>query len=118
MVGVRSSRVDDLLLGSELRLRKPPGLPKFLHFLSMGRSGETGERNACGALYSTKIVILVLHGVCGLQTVCLQYISLAKMACHFGSSSQGNLRTKGNFLDGSDLALPFRLFLSVAFLAP
>ena len=30
-------------------------------------------------------IILVLHGVCGLQTMCPQYISLAKMACHFGS---------------------------------
>ena len=29
--------------------------------------------------------ILVLHGVCGLQTMCPQYISLAKMGCHFGS---------------------------------
>ena len=28
---------------------------------------------------------LVLHGVCGLQTMCPQYISLAKMGCHFGS---------------------------------
>ena len=39
---------------------------------------------------------LVLHGVCGLQTMCLQYMSLAKMACHFGSSSQGNLRSKAH----------------------
>ena len=28
---------------------------------------------------------LVLHGVCRLQTMCPQYISLAKMGCHFGS---------------------------------
>ena len=28
---------------------------------------------------------LILHGVCGLQTMCPQYISLAKMGCHFGS---------------------------------
>ena len=31
------------------------------------------------------IITLVLHGVCGLQTMCPQYISLAKMGCHFGS---------------------------------
>ena len=28
---------------------------------------------------------LILHGVCGLQTMCPQYISLAKLGCHFGS---------------------------------
>ena len=40
----------DLLWVLELHLRKPSGLPKFLRFLSVGCSGETGERKACGAL--------------------------------------------------------------------
>ena len=43
---VLSSHVNDirldLLWGLELHLRKH--LPKFLHFLSMGRSGETNEK--------------------------------------------------------------------------